>query len=304
MRTIALVPVAAGLLLATACGGKHTGTYEKLAASGDAAAADPKIAEAEAAWEKRVERAELVKALAAYEEIVNAQPDNRQAYERLVRGWYFLGDAHSTETDQKVEEWGHAIEWGARCLALNDEFATKIKAGEKERDAISVAKKEDVPCIYWTASALGKWGKAQSLSKTLKHLPTVKAYITKAEELDPTFWHYGPARYWGAYYAALPSFAGQDADKSGEYLAASIQGAPNYLGTRVLRAEYLAVLEQDPNAFKEDLNFVLSADPAAVPELQPENTMEQAKAKRLMAELNELFDKKTLEEAAAADGGE
>ena len=57
-------------------------------------------------------------------------------------------------------------------------------------------------------------GQGQSLSKTLKFLPTVKAYMSKTEELDSTYYFHGPARYWGAYYAALPSFAGQDLDKS------------------------------------------------------------------------------------------
>ena len=154
-------------------------------------------------------------------------------------------------------------------------------------------------CIYWTATALGKWGKIQSLSKTLKHLPTVKAYVTKAEELDPTYYHYGPARYWAAYYSALPSFAGQDYEKSASYFDAAIEAAPYYLPTRVLRAEYLAVGTQDVKMFDSDLDFVLSADPNMNPDagITAENIKDIDKAKGILAKRHELFDRQALDNA-------
>ena len=284
---------AAVLLALVACGGKHPGSYESTAgAASDAAGATDATAAADALWEQRVDGAKLEEAIKAYEAIAAADPTNRHAIERLVRGWYFWGDAFSPDKDTQLERWGKSIEWGTKCLALNGEFATKIQGGEKEKDAVAAATKADVPCLYWTSTSLGKWAKAQSLSTTLKHLPTVKAYMSKVEELDPTYFHYGPARYWGAYYAALPSFAGKDLDKSKSYLQASIDGQPNYLGTRVIRAEYYAVEAGDLKQFEEDLNYVISADPGSLPEVVAENTKEQDKAKALLAKKNELFQVK------------
>jgi hypothetical protein len=189
----------------------------------------------------------------------------------------------------KLERWAKAIEYGNKCLALNKEFAQRVQGGEKERDLAGVMGAQDVPCLYWTSTALGKWGKLQGLSTTLKHLPTVKAYMSKVEELDPTYFHYGPARYWGAYYAALPSFAGKDLEKSKSYLQASIDGEPNYLATRVIRAEYYAVEAQDAKQFEEDLNYVINADPNVLTVAAPENKKEQEKAKKLLARRDELF---------------
>lgn len=270
------------------CGGKHPGQY-KVEAAG-AAEAGP-LAEADALWAQRIDLEKLKAALARYEEVLQSDPQSRPALEHLVRGYYFWGDGFVDDKPTKIELWGKSIAYGAQCMALNPEIASRIATGEKERDAVQAATKADVPCIYWTASALGKWGKAQSLSTTLKHLPTVKAYISKVEELDPTYWYYGPARYWGAYYAALPSFAGRDFDKSGEYLKSSIAGAPNYLGTRVLRAEYLAVGTDDVALFDEDIKFVLEADISGSPEILAENTREQEKARKLLAERSEKFTK-------------
>lgn len=287
MRTIVL----AALIGLTACGGKGPANYsavEGAAATSDTKAA-AKIEEADALWAERIDGEKLKASLAAYEEAVSLDPSNRHAYERLVRGWYFYGDGFTDNVDEQVERWGVAIEWGAKCLALNGDFKAKIDAGEKEKDAAVAAKKADVPCLYWLSSALGKWGKAQSLSKTLKHLPTVKAYMSKCEELDPTYNNYGPARYWGAYYSALPSFAGRDFEKSAEYFEASIQGAPNYLGTRVLRAEMLAVGTADEALFDQDLAVVLKADPNVIEGFEAENAKEQEKAKALIAKKSELF---------------
>jgi hypothetical protein len=113
--------------------------------------------------------------------------------------------------------------------------------------------------------------------------------MSKVEALDPTYYNYGPARYWGAYYSALPSFAGKDLELSRKYLDASIAGAPNYLGTRVIRAEYLAVEAQDFALFEQDLNYVVAADPNVMPEVVAENTKEQEKAQKLLARKAELF---------------
>jgi hypothetical protein len=285
-------------VLAMACG-KHPGAYEAAAVKASSND-DPVISEANALWEERGDEANLKQALAKYEEAHASNPGDRHTLVRLTRGWYFYGDGFTDDKDLKLERWAKSIEYGAKCLALNQGFADKIAAGEKEKDAVAEATNDEVPCLYWTSTSLGKWAKAQSLSKTLKFLPTVKAYMSKTEELDPTYYNYGPSRYWGAYYAALPSFAGQDLDKSEQYFAASIDGAPDYLPTRALRAEYLWVLRDNVKGFEEDLNHVINADPNGLPATLAENTIEQGKAKALLTKKSELFSKKALEEASGS----
>lgn len=300
MRSLNLTATLIAISLLTACGGKSPGAYEAAAKSAEAPATAEKseaVTTADAHWAERGDAAKLSKALSAYETALANNPGDRYVLTQLTRGWYFYGDAHSTDKDVKIERWGKAIEYGKQCLALNEGFKAKIDAGEKETEAVAASSAEDVPCLYWTASALGKWGKIQGLSKVMKHIPTVKAYIGRAEELDPEYFHFGPARYWGAYYSALPSFAGQDLDKSLMMFEQSITGAPGYLGTYVLRAEGPHVLRQDAVAFKADIDLVLAADPNAVEGIEPENAMEQAKAQRLLESMPELFDKEALAKA-------
>ena len=298
------IPHLALLTVLVACGGRHPGAYTAVETAGEQEAAEALLVEADALWAERDDEAQLQAALEVYERALAADSTNRHALERLTRGWYFWGDAFTDDEDLQIERWAEAIAYGTRCLALNEEFRARIDAGDRERDAVAANTIDDVPCLYWTATALGKWGRAEGLSTILRHRPTVLAYISKVEELDPEFFYYGPARYWGAYYSALPSFAGQDFEKSAEYFAASLEGAPEYLGTRVLRAEFLAVPTSDLRTFDRDLRAVLRADPGDDPDIAPENAMEQAKAKRLLEERSTLFGRRTLEAAEGGDGDE
>jgi hypothetical protein len=209
---------------------------------------------------------------------------------RLTRGWYFWGDGYTTEKEVKAERWQTAIGHGERCLALNEAYADRIAAGDKPKEAASVMTRADVGCMYWYSTALGKWAGTQSISTRLKHLDTVKTFIAKVEELQPDYFNYGPARYWGAYYVAVPF--GKDPARSAQYFQASIDGAPWYLATRVLRAEYLHRQNRDREAFLEDLRFVIEADPNSNPDadVTAENIREKNKAKDLLNQVDELFN--------------
>lgn len=285
----------AGRLIATALAATVVTTAVSPLLSHQALAADDAaIAAADALWAQRVDQAKLREALVAYEAIATTDTTNRYVLGQLTRGWYFLGDAHLTDKKEKIETWAKSMSWGDKCLATSADYQTRVDGGEKKKEAAAALTKDDVPCAYWYATALGKWGKIQGIAKALANLPTVKAFIGRAEELEPTFFYYGPARYWGAYYSVLPSFAGQDFAKSAQYFQASIEGAPGYLPTRGLRAENLAVKTQDVKLFRSDLKAILAFDATSIPDVQPENTLEQAKARALLASEGELFDAKAI----------
>jgi predicted anti-sigma-YlaC factor YlaD len=108
-------------------------------------------------------------------------------------------------------------------------------------------------------------------------------------KLDPEFFHAGPDRYFGAFYAVAPDFAGGDLKKSEEHYQKALQKAPHHLGTKVLMAENLMVKRDDEDGFKRLLNEVLAADPKAIPELEPEMIVEQQKARELLASIDEFF---------------
>jgi hypothetical protein len=274
-------------LLIVACGGKNPGAYTVgEAGSGDASAA----AEADALFAQRDDRAQLEAALAKYEEAYRVDPTNRHVAVQLTRGYYFLGDAFETDMEAKGAQWQTSIEWGKKCIAINSEFTALLEKGdEDERSAIEkVATKDDVPCLYWTATSLGKWAKSKGLSTLLKHKDTVKKYIETVEKHDPEFFYGAADRYWGAYYSALPSFAGRDSELSLAKFEKSLAMAPNSLSTKVLQASYWAVGTQNFAEFDRLLCEVVNAD-AEFEEIGPENRAEQRKAEALIASRSDLF---------------
>lgn len=300
----ALVTLALTLSMSFAVGcGKKPGAYEALAESADGAADadDAAFKAADALWANRGDKAQLKAAIEAYEALAAANPTSRKAHLRASRGWYFLAAGFTEDKNQQIERYLKAIEWGKRCMALNEDFAKRVNDGEKEADAVGALTKDDVPCTYWTASALGRWAKASGIAKSLRHIGTVKAYIGKVEELEPDYFYHGPSRYWGAYYSVLPSFAGRDLERSAKEFEKTMAGSPEYLGSWILRAENLAVANQDVSMFDKDLEYVLAFDLDSAPDLRPENEREQARARQLKEEREDLFDKKALEAATSSN---
>lgn len=282
--------VALPLLLILACGPKSPESTTLAATAVSTSDIPTQTAEAAQLWEQRGDKAQLQASLTKYAGIALAEPTNRDAAYHLLRGWYFLGDGHETEKDAKLAAWATALQWGEKCLSLNAEYAALLAKGDEDpASAARAFTTEDVPCVYWYSSALGKWAKASGLTVTLKHLPTVKAFMTRVGELDATYYYSGPDRYWGAYYAAIPSFAGQDLAKSKTYFDKAIAANPTFLGTYVLLAENWAVKTQNRAEFEKTLNWVLAQSADSMPEVKPELEAEQRKARALLAQIDDFF---------------
>jgi hypothetical protein len=279
-------------LTLTGCFEKHSATYEQGAASGTAEQSATLYDEGLALWEGRDDADKLKAALDKFEAAYNADPTNREAATLLTRGWYFWGDVKTDVEEEKLAAWDTAVQWGGRCMAVNAEFTDLIKKGnETERTAIRAMTIDDTGCLYWAASALGKWAKLKGFSTLIKHKDTVKGYIAKVEELDENYYYAGPDRYFGVVYAVAPGFAGGDIDKALIRMDESIKTEPNFLGTKVLKAMYYATKKQDAALFEKLLDEVLAADPEVIPEIAPENRAEQAKAKALKAKQSDFFVK-------------
>jgi len=281
--------VSCAIVFAIGCGKQQKGKIEVAAASGEVSAFDSLVGEADALWAKRGDAESLKAALAKYEQAYEANPTSRETAGRLTRGYYFLGDAHNSEKEAKNEAFNTAVSWGKRCLAINEAFQAKVESGTKEIDAVGDLTADDVPCMYWTSSALGKWAKLNGILTALKHIDTVLAYMGRIEEIQPDYFYHGPDRYWGAYYSLIPSFKGRDLEVSKKRFDASIAGSPEYLGTQVLVADAWAVTSQDKATYLQTLQAVIDADPGDDPDIGPENRAEQAKAARLLEKASERF---------------
>ena len=283
-----LVLTAALSLAASACathkidvGANAQGT------GGDVAAL---LTEADALWDARVDKPSVEAAIAAYEKVYQADPGNLHALTFLTRAVYFNADAFTPDAEAKGQGFSTAISWGDKALGTNAGFATAIQDGKNVSQAVSALTTEDeATALYWRSSALGKWAAAEGFGTIVKYKNEIFNSMTRVTEVAPISYYHGPDRYWGAYYARAPAFAGGDMTKSREHFDAAIAGDPLFLGHYVLLAEYWATKSQDKPLFESTLKKVLEADPTAIEEIETEQRQEQLKAEKLMARIDELF---------------
>lgn len=247
---------------------------------------------ADALWAKRNDKESLVAAIAAYEELAAKAP-SADLFAKLSRAHYLLGDGHYALEGKAAErdaEYQLGLDWATKSLkAAAPAFAEAMAAGKKHGEAIQLAGKEAVPGMYWYATNLGKWAASKGFATRLRYKDDAKSTMDRVNELEPTFFYSAPLRYFGSFQALTAGIPGGSLVKSEEYFTQAVAAAPNYLGTKVLWADYLATKKNDRDTFVVKLNEVLAADPNVDPEIAPENLMEQAKAKKLLAEVEEKF---------------
>ena len=244
-------------------------------------------------WQDRANQESLEKAIAAWEQVAQADPKDFQTLAALTRGYYFLGDTHirfSGDEEKMKAMFDKGVTVGERAmLAASEEFAAAVKAGKKVEEVVSAIPVAGQSAIYWYAVNLGKWASLDGFGTLLRFKDRIYSVMQHVLVLDENFFYAAPHRYFGAYYAKAPGFAGGDMTKSREHFEKAIKLSPNYLGTRVLFAELWAVKEGDEELFDELIAAVKAADASIDPAIASENAFEQQKANTLESQKEEIF---------------
>lgn len=306
MRRLAVLSVVTVASLGLGCATTREVDWQppvvKEATAEVAAATTTTVQEGDALWEQRSEKDKLVAAIAKWEEAAAKAPTAELA-SKLSRAHYLLGDGYLALADDlagRDAEYEKGLAWAETALKIAaPEFAAARAGGATHAQAISKAPKEAVPAMYWYASNLGKWAASKGFATRLKYKDDIKATMDHIKALDETFFYAGPWRYFGAFEAVTAGIAGGDLGKSKENFQKAVTMAPSYLGTKVLWAELLCTKTQgDADGdgqndgkvqFKKLLDEVIAADPNADPTIAAENNLEQQKAKKLLAKIDELF---------------
>lgn len=281
-----------------ACGPGRQAAWEKEATTKlvepgmVASSADARLTEADDAWSKRSDRAANERAIALLEPLV-AEAPTPALLTKLARAYYFYADGHlrlAGEDEKMLEVFNKGVEAGEQAMmAVSPDFAAKVQAGEKVETAASLIPNEGQEAIYWYATNLGKFAVAKGFTTTLFYKDRIYAVMQRVLQIDENFFHAAPHRYFGAFYAKAPAFAGGDLAKSKQHFERALELDDKYFATKVLFAEYYAPKTEDKELFTRLLTEVTQADPNQLPNLVPEQQVEQEKAKRLLAQADELF---------------
>ena len=250
------------------------------------------VEEGDALWKERGDKAKLVAAINKWE-VAAAQSADPVLLSKISRAHYLLGDGfHALEgnLEQRDSEYQLGLDWATKALKIAaPEFAKAMAEGKKHSESITLATKDAVPAAYWYATNLGKWAASRGFATRLRYKDDIKATMMHIKSMDEMYFYAAPYRYLGSFEALTAGLAGGSLEKSEENYKKGIELAPNYLGTKVLWAEYLCVKQQNKAMFKQLLDEVIAANASIDPEVEPENKIEQEKAKKLLAKIDELF---------------
>lgn len=243
-------------------------------------------------WNKRSNRKNATIATFFLEKALSLEPENFEIALLLSRAYHF--EAYYIETDQSQKD--SLFMMGARLAiqiveqsAAYQETITTVQGDSmvKVTAALAAVEKEYINALFWWATNMGRYLSTKSVRMRLDYREMGEAVMHRVLALDPDYFYGGPYRFFGALYARLP---GVELSRSEEYFQKAITAYPDYLGTYVLRAKFLHTKSGDREKFRADLEYVMNADPAQIPDVMQENLVEQKFARQLLDQEDLLFE--------------
>lgn len=226
--------------------------------------------------------------------LIEAYPDNRELLLAGCRAYASYAAMFVAEEHPKKAEGLYltAKQYGFRALSERADFGRATAGNLEEFKAfLERYKKEDVPALFWTASAWAGWISSNlSNVEAVGDLPALEATLVRILQLDDTYYYGGPHLLMGVYLAARsPVFGGGLAASKKHFDRALSLSGSKALGAKVLFAEYYAVGAKDRQLFETHLREVMTATGEGVPELTLSNALAKDKAKRLLDKTEEYF---------------
>jgi predicted anti-sigma-YlaC factor YlaD len=301
LRDTALL--AAALLPLSGCAGLAAkAAASALTSGGSAYAADD---------DPELVRAAVPFGLKTMEGVLESRPDDEKLLLGLTSGFtqygyaFVASDADAADMNGRLAE-AKALRERARKLFLRardyglralDERLDGL--GRRLRDARDPAavlagaepRKEDVPYLYWTASA---WTLAIVNGKgdmgLVSELPVPVAMMERALALDEAWGEGSIHEFFLAYLATRSAAEGGGPEQVRAHRDRALALSMNKkLGPRVSYAEGFLVQAQDRAAFESTLKAVLEANPDETPHLRLVNVLAQRRARLLLDHVDDLF---------------
>lgn len=153
------------------------------------------------------------------------------------------------------------------------------------------AEKNHVSLLFWVGSIWGTWiAQGPDGVEGLADLPKVEALMNRILELDPGFYYGGPHLFKGILLSVRPVQFGGDLKKAQFHFQQALDFSKGkFLMTSVYYAQYYAKQRLDRDLFVQTLTKVLSTPADIEPDLTLINTLAHQKAKKLQAQVDELF---------------
>lgn len=293
--------LAATLLPLAGCGGLASKVAARaLTSGGDAYATDD---------DPELVRAAVPFGLKTMEGVLESQPRDERLLLAVTSGFtqygyaFVASDADAADMAGRLDEaralrararrlFLRARDYGLRALDERHEaLGQRLREARDPAAVLARAEKEDVPYLYWTASA---WVLAIVNGKgdmgLVSELPVPVAMMERAMALDEPWGEGALHEFFLSYLATRSAAEGGGPERVKAHLDRALALSLNKkLSPRVAYAEGFLVQAQDRAAFTATLEEVLRADPDETPRHRLVNVLSQRRARLLLDHVDDLF---------------
>lgn len=235
---------------------------------------------------------ELAVVAASWKTALLDADDDPELLDNLADVHILYAAAWARSPAEKAEWYKAGIRYAERSMATNERFREQVEAGATVGDAVSELGPDRTRTMLLWVTGVSYYFKECLGAGKLWHfrwMLRTREVMERMLAVDPEFG--GGAVYFslGIYNLALPPAAGRDLDKSREFLDRAVATSPTSLLTRWGRAKYFHVMTGDRDAFRRDLEWVISQDPRTPDNTLPWNLYFQRDARETLARIDSLF---------------
>ena len=184
-------------------------------------------------------------------------------------------------------------EYGLRMLRIQvPDLAVALDAGQVPSDELLAQVGEDeLPGLFWTGMAwLALINQSKMFPEELVHLPLARKLLERSAEIDDTYFHGGALMTLAAVDAGVPvALGGNPAEATRKFKRVMELNGGNHLMSQVLYGRMVGLQTGDSELYTAQMREVLAADPDIVPGLKLLNRLAQRRARRYLAEVEDLF---------------
>ena len=242
-------------------------------------------------WEKRANKNNIYESLKYLTKAIKENGENLERSKLMSQACHFTAEYiedDETKSDSlyllgKDTAWSFITKTDSYIEGFN-KFSGDL-AGKKIAGIDNISE-NDIEVLFWWVKNYVSFIANKPVTERLSAREEIETALYKILSQKPDFYFGGCHQIFGILYARLP---GVELNKSISQFETAITKGPDFFGNYVARAKYLYPRVNDKDSFEKDINYILGLDPSNVPEIGPENLMEQEIAKKLLQKSSSLF---------------
>jgi tetratricopeptide (TPR) repeat protein len=227
------------------------------------------LARAEEAFrdDEDFDSSQLCRAIRLYERVLELEPQNNRAMNRLSQAYFMLGIEFLAAQEERREAFKRGRDLGLKRLGVEQpedpELLCAVALPAIETVTLEEGLEEEelsIAGLFWAGNNWGKWldnlPEGERISRGFSDLRCVRASFERTLELDEEFFAAGPHRALGSLLTQIP---GESLRVARAHFERAIEIAPYYLENKTNYACGYAVRVRDRALFDRLIEEVLAA---------------------------------------------